>query len=53
MQMGQASGVAAAYCAETGVTPVNADVGRIQGLLINQDVYLGDPDRLRELGLAH
>ena len=52
MQMGQASGVAAAYCATTGMLPAEVDVRPIQRLLLDQNVNLGDPQRLSELGLS-
>jgi hypothetical protein len=52
MTLGQAAGVAAAFAAEGGVSPDEADITEIQRRLMAQGVYLGDKERLKELGIA-
>ncbi len=52
MQLGQACGVAAAVCARSGSLPSKAGILDIQRELFRQGVYLGDGERLSELGLA-
>ena len=48
---GQAAGVAAAIAARTGVGPRDVPIREVQAALLAQNVYLGEPDRLAELGL--
>jgi hypothetical protein len=50
--LGQASGVAAAVAAQSGATARNVDVQAVQRGLLRQNVYLGDADRLADLGLT-
>ena len=50
--LGQAGGVAAAVAAKTGVTPRDIAVREVQRTLLAQNVYLGETDRLAELGLT-
>jgi hypothetical protein len=50
--LGQAAGVAAATSIERGVKPRRLDVRELQSSLLDQDVYLGDEERLKELRLA-
>ena len=52
MVMGQAGGVAAALSAQSGKRVPDLDIKNLQTALLNQDVYLGDSNRLKELGLA-
>ncbi len=52
MQLGQASGVAAAAAARLDRSPGELDVRAIQRQLLAQGVYLGDDQRLLELGPA-
>jgi hypothetical protein len=52
MVMGQAGGVAAALSARSGQKIPDLDIKNLQTALLNQDVYLGDSDRLKELDLA-
>ncbi|MCD6520488.1 MAG: FAD-dependent oxidoreductase [Anaerolineae bacterium] len=51
MVLGQAAGVAAALAAKKGVPPRKLDVRSLQRTLLEQGAYLGDKERLRELGL--
>jgi len=51
MRLGQAAGVAAALSAKQGNTPHTLDIRTLQRTLLDQGVYLGSEDRLRELGL--
>jgi hypothetical protein len=51
MRVGQAAGVAAALSAKQGNTPRALDIRTLQRTLLEQGVYLGSDDRLRELGL--
>ena len=51
MMCGQAAGVSSALSANSGVPPADVPIRDIQKVLLEQDVYLGGKDRLRELGL--
>ncbi len=51
MALGQAAGVAAALAARAGTTVRALPIRTLQQELLKQDVYLGDHERLRELGL--
>jgi hypothetical protein len=51
MALGQAAGIAGALAVQNGVTVRELDIQRLQRGLLEQDVYLGDEQRLRELGL--
>jgi hypothetical protein len=50
--LGQGAGVAAAIAARDGLPAREVDLRRVQGELLRQNVYLGDAERLAELGLA-
>jgi len=50
--LGQGGGVAAAVAARSGTTARGVDIEEVQKELLKQNVYLGEPDRLAELGLA-
>ncbi len=50
--LGQAAGVAAAVAAKTGTTARNVALPEVQRALLAQNVYLGEPDRLADLGVA-
>jgi len=50
--MGQACGTAAALAARKGLSPKEIDVKQLQKLLLDAGFYLGDKQRLKELGLA-
>jgi hypothetical protein len=52
MTLGQAAGVAAALCARQGTGPRHLDTRALQRSLLEQNVWLGDAARLRELRLA-
>ena len=52
MALGQATGIAAALAAANGVTPRELDVKELQRTLLRVGYYLGDEERLRELGLG-
>ncbi len=52
MILGQAAGTAAALCAGKGRTPRTLPIRLLQRQLIRDGVYLGEPDRLAELGLG-
>lgn len=52
MQLGQATGVAAAMAVHDNVTPRNLDVKKLQRHLLEQGFYLGEPARLTALGLS-
>ena len=52
MALGQATGIAAALAAANGVTPRELDVKELQRTLIGIGYYLGDEERLAELGLG-
>ena len=50
--LGQGAGVAAAVAARSGTTARDVNIKEVQRGLLKQNVYLGEPDRLAELGLA-
>jgi len=50
--LGQGGGVAAAVAARSGVSARGVDIRKVQRELLKQNVYLGGPDRLEQLGLA-
>jgi len=50
--LGQAAGIAAATSVERGEKPRRIEIKELQTSLLKQDVYLGDEERLRELGLV-
>jgi hypothetical protein len=50
--MGEAGGVAAALCTRMRVAPRDLDLKVLQQALLRRGFYLGDPARLRELGLT-
>ncbi len=52
IMLGQAAGVAAATSVEREEKPRMVKVKELQISLLEQDVYLGNEERLRELGLA-
>jgi len=52
LTLGQVTGEAAACCAATGSTPHTLDVKALQKTLLVHGIYLGDQERLTELGLA-
>ena len=51
-ELGQAAGIAAALAAEERSSARTLDVKSLQRALLEQGFYLGDDERLRELGLA-
>jgi len=51
MTLGEAAGVAAALGAKKGISPDAVPIREIQKQLVSQGAYLGEPDRLRELGI--
>lgn len=52
MVFGQTVGTAAAIAAMDGVTPRNVDLKKVQRRLIADGIFLGEPERLKELGLT-
>ena len=52
MVFGQTVGTAAAIAALDNVTPKNVDILKIQNRLVADGIYLGDDDRLKELGIT-
>ena len=52
MHMGQAGGTAAALAVRSGVSPQQLDVKVLQQRLLEEGFFLGDDDRLEELGLG-
>jgi len=50
--LGQAGGIAAAVAVKSDTSAREVDIREVQRELLKQNVYLGDPDRLAELGLA-
>ena len=52
MQLGEATGTAAALAVQDGVPPRELDVKTLQRALLNQGFFLAEPERLKELGLA-
>lgn len=53
MALGQAAGAASALAARQGVLVRNLELRELQKELLRQDVYLGDDERLKELGLTN
>mgnify|MGYP001346078953 CR=1 FL=1 len=51
MTLGEAAGVAASLGAKTGVSAHRVPIREIQAQLVSQGAYLGEPDRLLELGV--
>lgn len=51
MPVGHAAGVAGALAARHGISPHDVDVRQLQRVLVEQNAFLGDDARLRELGL--
>lgn len=51
MFLGEATGTAAALSAKLGATPRSLDVKELQKALVRQGAYIGDEDRLQELGV--
>jgi len=51
MILGQASGTAAALAAKLGETPQQLNMRELQKKLLSNSVYLGDDERLKEMGL--
>ena len=51
MTLGEAAGVAAALAARKSISPSEVPMREIQKQLVAQGVYLGEPNRLAELGL--
>ncbi len=51
MHAGQVGGTAAALTVKQGVLPRQLDVKALQQALLEEGFYLGDEDRLEELGL--
>jgi len=51
MVLGQAAGVASALAAREGTSPDALDVREVQRALIEQGAWLGEPQRLKALGL--
>ena len=49
--LGRGAGVAAALAAGTGVAPRDVAIDEVQRGLLAQNVYLGEPTRLAELGI--
>ena len=53
MALGHDAGLAAAQCIEDNTTPINIDIRSLQKKLILQGFYLGDKERLDELGIIN
>lgn len=53
MYMGQAGGIAAAMCAQSGVEPRKLNIKELQEKLLQVGFYLGDKKRLVELGFKN
>ena len=51
MTMGQAGGTAAALCARENTSPRQLDIKHLQRQLLEDGFYLGDEQRIKELGL--
>lgn len=51
MTLGEAAGVAAAIGARAGIPPAEVPIHEVQKQLVEQGAYLGEPQRLAELGL--
>jgi hypothetical protein len=52
MIFGEAAGTVAAVAARAGVSPKRVDIRKVQRLLLKSGIFLGDAQRLKELGLA-
>ncbi len=52
MVCGQATGAASALAARAGVPSAEVPIRELQRELLRQGVFLGGPERLRQLGLA-
>ena len=50
--LGQGAGVAAAVAAGSGATARDVDLREVLRELLAQNIYLGKPDRLADMGLA-
>lgn len=51
MVLGQAAGTAAALAVREGATPKTLDIKILQQQLVDDGIYLGDEERLKELGV--
>jgi hypothetical protein len=51
--MGQAAGIAASLAVKHSVSPRSIDVKALQRKLLEAGFHLGDPARLKQLGLAN
>jgi hypothetical protein len=49
--LGEAAGTAAAIAAKDAVPPRILDIKKLQRALLNNNVYLGNEDRLKQLSL--
>ena len=52
MVFGQGAGVAAAVAAQSGAGLRHVDIRRVQQTLLDQNAFLGDAQRLKQIGLA-
>jgi hypothetical protein len=52
MVFGQVVGTAAAIAALGNVSPKKVDIRKVQKQLVADGIYLGDADRLKELGIT-
>ena len=52
MSLGQAAGAAAALAAREGILVRDIPIRKLQRELLGQNVYLGTPERLEELGIT-
>lgn len=52
MYIGQAAGIAAAMAKDAGVNERDLDIKTLQQVLLKANFYLGDKNRLKELGLG-
>ena len=50
--LGQATGTAAALAAQAGIDPADVDIKALQKILLGEGFYLGDANRLEQLGLV-
>jgi len=53
MYMGQAGGIAAAMCVQSGIEPRKVNIKELQKKLLEAGFYLGDKQRLTQLGLEN
>jgi hypothetical protein len=51
MAFGEAAGIAAAMSVDENIDPADLDVKKLQKVLLEEDFYLGEDERLKELGL--